>query len=270
MLISRNDYLKGFGITVVVLALVRCIFPSVAKEYRAESTGQDSLNNVSASKDTVPSATEKKTLGVSGVFDLTLPDTVSLSAAKHPLKGVKSYRNEFPDSNDLQIQSALLYGVEPVTNRQEAENRKSDWVYVAASPFYQVDSLRNSIPYLVPRAAVLLNDIGRNFFDSLQVKKIPLHKIIVTSVTRSQDDLERLKKINRNTSENSCHLYGTTFDVSYKRYATVADPDGPERRVVRSDTLKWVLSEVLRDLRQQQRCLVKYEVKQGCFHITVK
>ena len=45
--------------------------------------------------------------------------------------------------------------------------------------------------------------------------------------------------------------------------------DGPRRRQVRNDTLKWVLSEVLRDMREQKRCLVKYEVKQGCFHITV-
>ena len=29
------------------------------------------------------------------------------------------------------------------------------------------------------------------------------------------------------------------------------------------------VSEVLNDMRQQKRCLVKYEVKQGCFHITV-
>jgi hypothetical protein len=41
-------------------------------------------------------------------------------------------------------------------------------------------------------------------------------------------------------------------------------------RVVRDDTLKWVLSEVLRDLRQAGACHVKHERKQGCFHITVK
>lgn len=42
------------------------------------------------------------------------------------------------------------------------------------------------------------------------------------------------------------------------------------RREVRSDTLKWVLSEVLRDMREQGRCYIKYEVKQGCFHMTVR
>jgi hypothetical protein len=39
---------------------------------------------------------------------------------------------------------------------------------------------------------------------------------------------------------------------------------------VRDDTLKWILSEVLRDQRELGRCYIKYEVKQGCFHMTVR
>jgi ubiquinone/menaquinone biosynthesis C-methylase UbiE len=42
------------------------------------------------------------------------------------------------------------------------------------------------------------------------------------------------------------------------------------RRQVQNDTLKWVFSEVLRDFREKNRCYIKYEVKQGCFHITVR
>ena len=159
--------------------------------------------------------------------------------------------------------------MKPVADRAEAERRKKELVYIGSNPYFHVDRLRNSIPYLVPRASVLLQDIGRNFFDSLQVKGIPLHKIIVTSVLRSKADVEKLRNRNSNATQNSCHLYGTTFDVCYNRYKTVQDPDGPARRQVRNDTLKWVLSEVLNDIRLQKRCYVKYEVKQGCFHITV-
>lgn len=86
---------------------------------------------------------------------------------------------------------------------------------------------------------------------------------------RSKEDVKKLRGHNGNATENSCHLYGTTFDICYNRYKTVEDPDGPKRRVVRNDTLKWVLSEVLNDLRREKRCLIKYEVHQGCFHITV-
>ena len=141
---------------------------------------------------------------------------------------------------------------------------------MAASPYYRVDPLQASIPYLVPRAAVLLQDIGQAFFDSLQVKDVPLHRFIVTSVLRSEADVRRLRRTNGNATEHSCHLYGTTFDISYNRYETVQDPDGPQARAVRSDTLKFVLSEVLRDMRQRGRCYIKYEVKQGCFHMTVR
>ena len=121
----------------------------------------------------------------------------------------------------------------------------------------------------MPRASILLQDIGRTFFDSLTVKGIPLHKIIVTSVMRSKDDVTKLRGHNRNATVNSCHLYGTTFDICYNRYQTVEAPDGVQRRKVRNDTLKWVLSEVLNDMRLSKRCHIKYEVHQGCFHITV-
>ncbi len=143
-------------------------------------------------------------------------------------------------------------------------------VYIGANPYFYVDRLKSSIPYLVPQAAVLLQDIGRNFFDSLQVKGIPLHKIIITSVMRSREDIERLRGHNGNAKPNSCHLYGTTFDIGYNRYITVQDPDGPARRQVRNDSLKWVLSEVLNDLRNLNRCYVKYEIHQGCFHVTTR
>ncbi len=121
----------------------------------------------------------------------------------------------------------------------------------------------------MPSASTLLNDIGRSFYDSLYVKGIPLHKIIVTSVLRTKEDVERLRHRNHNATENSCHLYGTTVDISQNRYLTVEAP-GEHRRQVSNDTLKWVLAEVLRDFREQGRCLIKYEVKQGCFHLTVR
>lgn len=136
-------------------------------------------------------------------------------------------------------------------------------VYIASSPYYHVDHLRSSLPYLVPRAAVLLQDIGQAFYDSLYVKGIPINQLIVTSVLRSEEDVDKLRRRNGNATERSCHLFGTTFDVCYNRYHPVMRP-------VRNDTLKWVLTQVLRDIREQDRCYIKYEVKQGCFHMTVR
>lgn len=270
MKVTKNGYLQTFGFCVIVLALVRCIFPSVAHKPEAKS---DTMNNApdssalaacdSAVTDVVASSTTSE--GTPSPYfhqDGTL--------VKHRIYSVQNFGKAFPDMNDVQLLSAQEHGVKPVQNRAEAERRKHELVYVASNPFFHIDKLNNSIPYLVPRASVLLQDIGRTFFDSLTIKQVPLHKIIVTSVLRTKDDVARLRNRNRNATENSCHLYGTTFDVCYNRYKTVQDPAGPERRQVRNDTLKWILSEVLNDMRKQGRCYIKYEVHQGCFHITAR
>ena len=266
MLISKNDYLKGFGIIVVILALVRCVFPSVTQSNEEEKLQgvNTKMIDTLATNDNSPKQVEMEETPI------PRPETMASRSGNHAVVGVRIYREAFPDSNEVQLVAAQKHGVAPVADRDEAEHRKSELVYVAASPFYHVDKLSRSIPYLVPRAAVLLNDIGRNYLDSLLVKGIPLHQIIVTSVTRTQDDLAKLSKVNKNASENSCHLYGTTFDISYNRFIAVSTLSGLPGTEVRSDQLKKVLAEVLRDLREHGRCYVKYEIKQGCFHITVR
>ena len=188
---------------------------------------------------------------------------VKTSQKHNRIRGVTNYQTTFPDSQSVQIVAAQKWGVRPVKNREDAESRKKELVYVGESPYYHVDRLSSSIPYLVPRAALMLQDIGDAFFDSLYAKGLPLHQLIVTSVLRSMDDVAKLQRHNPNATEQSCHLYGTTVDICYNRYQ-------PLTREVRNDTLKWVLSEVLRDKRNEGRCYIKYEVKQGCFHMTVR
>lgn len=267
MKITKKRYLQGFGITVIALACLRCAYPSIAYDKEptpdqetAETLDMDSVRLDSDVECVSPS-------GIPGAKSRFF--TADGKLVKNRIYSVPNFGKAFPDQNDVQLIAANKHGVQPVADRQDAEKRKAELVYVGSNPFYHVDKLRSSIPYLVPKAAVLLQDIGRSFFDSLQMKQIPLHKIIVTSVLRSKADIEQLRGHNGNAKQNSCHLYGTTFDVCYNRYKTVEPPEGPARRKVRNDTLKWVLSEVLNDMRLQKRCLVKYEVHQGCFHITV-
>ena len=89
------------------------------------------------------------------------------------------------------------------------------------------------------------------------------YRIKVTSALRTLESVNRLKKRNIKSLNRSAHLFGTTFDVSYVKFPcdsiTVARTDGD---------LKNLLAEILLDLRSEGRCLVKYERKQGCFHIT--
>jgi hypothetical protein len=246
--VLKHRYIEGFGILVILLALGRCAFDA----RQTATSDEDQSATPTLTDETIP-----------------LPTATDYST-RHSIRSVPSYKEAFPDSNAVQLVAAQRWGVKPVANRADAEERKNELVYISASPYYHVDPLYQSIPYLVPRAAILLDDIGRAFFDSLYVKGLPLHRFIVTSVLRTQADVTKLRRFNGNAAENSCHLYGTTLDICYNRYERVFDPDGPTRRVSRNDSLKWVLTEVLRDFRQQERCYIKYEVKQGCFHLTVR
>ena len=291
MKISKNRYLQGLGIVVLLLALVRVIFPGVAKPKVAAAGAADST--LVAAKDSAASDASSAEISDASADaegnvaenlkkdELSvMPDTEQGGKpsiffdkdgreVKHRIFSVPHFGNTFPDQQDVQILAATKHGVKPVQNRLEAENSKGKLVYVGSNPFFYVDKLNNSIPYLVPRASVLLQDIGRAYFDSLQIKGIPLHKIIVTSILRTKDDVAKLRTRNGNATENSCHLYGTTFDICYNRYKQIQTREPPLRQV-QNDTLKWVFSEVLRDFRNKNRCYIKYEVKQGCFHITVK
>ena len=268
MKISKNRYLQGFVVIVLLLALVRLVFPSVAEPRLAKNEkGQDSAEVDSLKgmkKDELSAAPDTAMAGMASIFF-----DKDGKEVKHRIFSVPHFGNTFPDQQDVQILAANQHGVAPVQNREEAEHSKGKLVYVGSNPFFYVDKLNNSIPYLVPRASVLLQDIGRAYFDSLQIKGIPLHKIIVTSILRTKDDVAKLRTRNGNATENSCHLYGTTFDICYNRYKQIQTKDQP-RRQVQNDTLKWVFSEVLRDFREKNRCYIKYEVHQGCFHITVR
>lgn len=184
------------------------------------------------------------------------------------IRGVISYRRSFGDLNEKHLNVAQTIGISPLTSRSEAEKMKKKLKRIATNECYAVDSLTHSIPYLTPEAAALLDTIGLNFLDSLTAKGLNPNQVIVTSVLRTKDDVKRLRRRNGNASINSAHFYGTTFDVSWKRFRKVEDEDGRPLQDVSADTLKLVLSEVLRDLKKADKCYIKYELKQGCFHIT--
>lgn len=190
----------------------------------------------------------------------------------HPVRiwDVK-FSKEFNDMNDVQLKVAQAIGVPPVKNREEAEKLKSKLVRLEATDTYVIDSLTHSIPYLIPSAKELLDDIGRVFQDSLAAKGLNPYKLIVTSVLRTEDDIAKLRKRNTNASENSTHRYGTSFDLSYWRYVKVPDLRGRPYEDVPPEYLRATLSQALKDLHDQgNRCFIKYEKKQNCFHITVK
>ncbi|MDL2255828.1 DUF5715 family protein [Parabacteroides sp. OttesenSCG-928-G06] len=196
--------------------------------------------------------------------------TLSCSEKRGELRRIwykGSYNRDFNDLNPLHIEAATRLGIDPVSSREEAERASRKMVEIKTNKYYEVEELTHSIPYLVPEAATLLETIGKNFIDSLKSHNASLYQVKVTSVTRTVDDISKLQKRNINSSSNSAHLYGTTFDISWVRYAKTDEKDTLN---ISQEDLKMVLAMVLRDLQKQEKCYVKHERKQGCFHITAR
>lgn len=211
---------------------------------------------------------------VDSVMSLPRKD-VPLAARRRPATGYRfrrsgEYNRGFPDMNDLQLRTAQRLGISIIADREEAVKRLDELVYVGENPFYVIEDLDYSIPYLVPRAARLLEEISRSFIDSLASRGLPFYKLLVTSVLRTEKDVKKLRRVNVNATENSCHQHGTTFDITYNKYLPVYDPEKAPQRDVWPAELKQILAEVLDDLRRRGLCYVRYEYRQSCFHITAR
>ena len=183
-----------------------------------------------------------------------------------------NYATLFNDQNGVQLKSAAQFGIkQPLKNRNEADDVKDGLVRIRSNSHYRIAKLTHSIPYLTNGAAELLDMIGKNFLDSLESKGLNPNKIIVTSVLRTQEDIKKLQKSgNPNSVSNSAHCYATTFDIAYAYYDKTWFKNFRFCESVEAETLQKVLGEVLRDLRKQKKCYVKYEVRQRCFHITTR
>lgn len=179
-----------------------------------------------------------------------------------------NYNKTFNDLPDLHKEAANEHGVGPFKSRSDTALYESKLVKIPKeTKIFRVDKLTHSIPFLVPEAADLLAEICTNFRDSLFNKDMPLYKPIITSITRTSEDIKKLSKRNVNASENSVHQYATTFDIAWTRFDKI---DMSDERTRDDGQLKAILGQVLHDLRQDGRCYIKHERKQSCFHITVR
>lgn len=169
----------------------------------------------------------------------------------------------FNDSNKYQYAYAERLGISPITDLRGAYFTRKPLRHISSCDLYLVDNLTHSLPFLVPEAARLLDDIGRNFIDSLASRGADGYRIKVTSLLRTSSSVKRLRRVNVNATDSSTHQFGTTFDLSYVKFHCL-----DTTRTIHDGDLKNLLAEVLIDLRSQQRCLVKFERKTGCFHIT--
>lgn len=166
----------------------------------------------------------------------------------------------FKDGQSVQMVAAVRNGISPQDNDSKLAQlaRKGQLVQIGSCSLYQVDKLTHSYPYLVPKAARLVDDIGRR----VQMRVGTQCRIIVTSVLRTRATVARLQKTNRNAVPNSCHMYGTTIDISYSRFIHPAS--------VTDAQVHAALRQALFELRNEGQCYVIQEYGQTCYHLTVR
>lgn len=169
----------------------------------------------------------------------------------------------FNDSNKYHYTYAERLGIAPINTLSDVLFARRPLVKIVSCDDYYVDSLSHSVPYLVPEAANLLSRIGRNFIDSLASRGGDGYRIKVTSLLRTPMQVKRLRRVNVNSSDSSTHQFGTTFDISWAKFIPT-----DSNRTINEGDLKNLLAEVLQDLRKDRRCLVKFERKTCCFHVT--
>ena len=192
----RIHFIVGFGIIFITLGILKCTHP----EWRLPRLANND-NDKSEIKSHTPDSIELQAAKVDKLL-LTVRNKPILlrkdgSRVKNRVTSVPRFETSFPDLNDVQLATAKRLGIPQIQNREEAHKHMQE---------------------LVPRAARLLNVIARAFNDSLATKGYPPHKLLITSVLRTKEDVQKLRNFNQNASENSCHQFGTTFDVSYNRF----------------------------------------------------
>lgn len=179
--------------------------------------------------------------------------------------------NKLNDKNEIHLLHAQTNGLKKTfqTNAEffsciDSLRQHAILVEVTENRFYQLKPLTHSLPYLIPETVDMLNEIGYRFQQMLAEKKFKNYRFRITSMLRTEEEQGKLSHRNRNATEHSAHLYGTTVDISYKDfYNTKADT------IESSYEAAQTLTKVLIEMRQECKLLAVREHKQSCFHLTV-
>lgn len=128
---------------------------------------------------------------------------------------------------------------------------------------YKIENMEFSHPYLARESKKLLNEIARQFRKKVRKDGLMGSRFIITSMIRTSENINDLGRTNINASENSPHLNGNAFDITYARFLF--------RKLYITECDKWymkeALAQVIWQLKKEKKCWATYERQQGCFHV---
>lgn len=123
---------------------------------------------------------------------------------------------------------------------------------------YEVMELTHSHPYVTPYSKIILEELGLIFQSLTNDESF----FTITSVTRTPEQQESLRKRNRNaTSGISSHSYGVSFDISYVRFNGKKGSNWAAKKK---------LEKILDEYQKADKIIFIKERNQSCYHVTVR
>jgi hypothetical protein len=161
-----------------------------------------------------------------------------------------------------------------------------------STEYWVLRDLTYSVPYVTPDAKSMLLEIGRRFHERMDSLGLPRYRMEVTSVLRTPETQDELKRRNSNAARDvSAHEFGTTLDVAHVRFAPPAAADlpaelpaapGPSAQIRAEEAalleevgkqnaaaLQAELGRVLAEMRDERKLRVMMERRQAVYHMTV-
>ena len=124
--LKKNYYLAIFWGIVGILGMVRWIF-----DIETPQVDNDSVAGKVSTEQTLSVTTTSESNTNSHIAQEENKEAPAKSKRKvHPIYSVPSFSRTFPDLQDVHVVSARKWGVSPVRNRQMAEKRKDELVFV--------------------------------------------------------------------------------------------------------------------------------------------
>jgi len=165
----------------------------------------------------------------------------------------------FPDNVRTQDQAYKYEGIKEQKQLKDLDKleKKGLLVHVEDNDYYYIDDLKHSRPYLLPKAVRFLENLGKRYADKCKNRNISYKQFRITSLTRSIESVDDLKRKNPVAIKESAHLKGKTIDISYTAFG---------KDSMQLDLFLSALSE----LRKEGKCYAKYEQTTGCLHITAR
>jgi hypothetical protein len=176
----------------------------------------------------------------------------------------RKLRDMLPDY----IAGSIASGIDKCSNKRELMRKaaRRELFRIRNGRGFIIEDLSYSYPYLTKDGKELIGEMGKRFRKKISGTGLRGSDFNITSMTRTTEILRKLRKSNSNVSDNSPHVYGNAFDISYVRFS--------EKKWFVTDCdkyyLKEALAEVIWQMREEKKCWATYEINQGCFHIVAR